>query len=73
MLRHVFHRIVDTVQAFDLYFVQRVDATGRFGISVMQKVLASIRILSYGLPADAVDEYVRIGGSAARQALDHFC
>jgi hypothetical protein len=39
----------------------------------MQKVLASIRILSYGLPADAVDEYVRIGGSAARQALDHFC
>jgi hypothetical protein len=50
-----------------------VDATGRFGISVMQKVLASIHILSYGLPADAVDEYVRIGGSAARQALDHFC
>jgi hypothetical protein len=39
----------------------------------MQKVLASIRILAYGLPADAIDEYVRIGESTARQALDHFC
>jgi len=32
-----------------------------------------MRILAYGLPADAVDEYVRIGDSTARQALNHFC
>jgi hypothetical protein len=67
MRRHIFQRIVDT------YFVQRIDVTGRFDISVMQKVLASIRILAYGLLADAVDEYIRIGESTARQALDHFC
>jgi len=32
-----------------------------------------MRILAYGLPADAVDEYVCIGDSTARQALNHFC
>jgi hypothetical protein len=31
-----------------------------------------MRILTYGLPADAVDEYVQIGESTARESLDHF-
>jgi len=35
--------------------------------------VASLRILAYGLSLDAVDEYVRIGESTARQALHHFC
>ncbi len=30
-------------------------------------------ILAYGVPADAVDEYVQIGESTAREALNHFC
>ncbi|XP_039780659.1 uncharacterized protein LOC120647919 [Panicum virgatum] len=32
-----------------------------------------MRILVYGLPLDAVDEYVQIGTSTAREALNHFC
>jgi hypothetical protein len=52
--------------------VQQADAS-RLGISAIQKVLAAIRILAYGLPADVVDEYVRIGESITQRVLDHFC
>ena len=31
-----------------------------------------MRIVAYGVPMDAVDEYVRIGESTARKALHHF-
>nr|XP_034569802.1 protein ALP1-like [Setaria viridis] len=55
------------------YFKQKEDAIGRLGLSGLQKAVAAIRILAYGLPADTVDEYVRIGESTARKALHHFC
>jgi hypothetical protein len=73
MRRHVFLRIVDAVQRVDPYFIQRPDCTGLMGISALQKCIAAIRILAYGLPANAVDEYVRIGPSTAQEALKHFC
>jgi hypothetical protein len=73
MRRHVFLRIVDAVQRVDPYFIQRPDCTGLMGISALQKCVAAIRILAYGLPANAVDEYVRIGPSTAQEALKHFC
>jgi hypothetical protein len=28
---------------------------------------------AYGMPADAIDEYVQIGESTAREALHRFC
>src|SRR6266540_3030511 len=43
------------------------------GLTALQKVVAAIRILAYGVPADAVDEYVQIGESTTREALNHFC
>ncbi|XP_028060405.1 uncharacterized protein LOC114264013 [Camellia sinensis] len=33
---------------------------------------AALRILQYGVPADAVDEYIRIGESTAIAALNFF-
>jgi hypothetical protein len=73
MKRHVFIRILNAVQSVDRYFQQREDCTGLLGLSALQKVVAAIRILAYGLPGDAVDEYVQIGDSTAREALYHFC
>ncbi|CAL4988101.1 unnamed protein product [Urochloa decumbens] len=73
MKRHVFIRILDAVQSVDNYFQQREDCTGLLGLSALQKVVAAMRILAYGLPLDAVDEYVQIGTSTAREALKHFC
>ncbi|XP_039778578.1 protein ALP1-like [Panicum virgatum] len=73
MARHVFNRIVDAVKLVDKEFVQRHDCTGLMGLSSLQKCVASIRILAYGLPADAVDEYIQIGDSTALKAMRHFC
>ena len=57
----------------DPYFQQCVDASGKLGLSALQKVVAAMRILAYGVLADTVDEYVQIGESTAREALNHFC
>ena len=73
MRRELFLHIMNAVQTVDPYFQQRVDATGKLGLSALQKVVAAIRILAYGMPADAVDEYVEIGEATARKALNHFC
>ncbi|CAN6314973.1 unnamed protein product [Urochloa humidicola] len=73
MKRHVFLRIFDAVQSVDSYFQQRDDCTGLAGLSALQKVVAAMLILAYGVPLDAVDEYVQIGTSTAREALQHFC
>ncbi|TVU25793.1 hypothetical protein EJB05_28302 [Eragrostis curvula] len=73
MKRHVFIRILNGVHSVDRYFQQRENCTGLLGLSPLQKVVAAMRILAYGLPADAVDEYVQIGESTAREALYHFC
>jgi len=73
MCRHLFKHIKEAVKNYDNYFRKRCDATGKVGLSALQKCVASMRILAYGVPADAVDEYVRIGESTAREALQHFC
>ncbi|XP_074346316.1 uncharacterized protein LOC141685089 [Apium graveolens] len=69
MGRHVFLRIVDALSNFDPYFQQRVDVLGRKGLSPLQKCTAAMRILAYGVGADAVDDYVRIGKSTAIECL----
>ena len=73
MRRPLFKRIKEAVKNHDDYFKKKCDATGKEGLSALQKCVASLRILAYGLSLDAVDEYVRIGESTARQALHHFC
>ncbi|XP_025663956.1 uncharacterized protein [Arachis hypogaea] len=60
MRRHVFLRIVDALSNVYSYFQQRVDATGRRGLSSLQKCTDAIRMLAYGVAADAVDDYVHI-------------
>lgn len=73
MRRRLFLKIVAGVLEQDDYFQQKVDALGNPGLSPLQKVVAAIRILSYGVTADYVDEYVRIGESSANECLEHFC
>ncbi|XP_015960490.1 uncharacterized protein LOC107484421 [Arachis duranensis] len=50
----------------------RVDATGRRSLSPLQKCTAAIRMLAYGVGADAVDDYVRIGESTTIECLEKF-
>ncbi|XP_072054371.1 uncharacterized protein [Arachis hypogaea] len=72
MRRDVFLRIVDALSNVYPYFQQRVDATGRRGLSPLQKCTAAIRMLAYGVVADAVDDYVRIGESTTIECLEKF-
>ena len=57
----------------DNYFKQQRDALGRLGLSALQKATAVIRILAYALPADATDEYIKIGESTAVESCKRFC
>jgi hypothetical protein len=72
MRKQLFMKVVTGVRETDPYFEQMVDALGKPGLSTLQKATAAIRQLAYGLPADACDEYVRIGESTATVCLDRF-
>ncbi|KAE9226646.1 hypothetical protein PF004_g11581 [Phytophthora fragariae] len=56
-------RVVGAMERHNRYFQQRRDATGKLGLSALQKSTAAIRQLAYGMPAGAVDEYFIRDGS----------
>ncbi|XP_025647513.2 uncharacterized protein [Arachis hypogaea] len=72
MRRHLFLRIVDALSTDSPYFQQRVDGTRRKGLSPLQKCTAAILMLVYGVTANAVDDYVRIGESTTIECLKNF-
>ncbi|XP_048637105.1 uncharacterized protein LOC125609617 [Brassica napus] len=61
MNKELFLHIVHSLSVNVPFFQQRRDATGRSGLSPLQKCTAAIRMLAYGSAADAVDEYLRLG------------
>jgi len=73
MQKHVFLRIVGDLSSSDNYFTQRVDAANKEGISPLAKCTTAMRMLAYGVAADAVDEYIKIGSSTALECLLRFC
>ncbi|XP_042942877.1 uncharacterized protein LOC122277043 [Carya illinoinensis] len=72
MSRPLFLRILNEVESYDPYFVQRRDNAGRLGLSCMQKITAALRMLAYGVTGDFMDEYIRIGKSTAMESLKKF-
>ena len=60
------------MEVYDPYFVQKNDVVGNIGLSPLQKMIAAIRMLAYGVAADVVDDYVRIGESTAIESLQRF-
>jgi hypothetical protein len=72
MSRSLFMRIAEAVKQHDHYFVQKRNVVGALGFSYLQKVTAAFRQLAYGVPADYVDEYLRIGESTTIESLRKF-
>lgn len=72
MNRSLFLRIVSTIEAYDPYFVQKPNAVGMIGLSSLQKITAAMRMLAYGVPADSMDDYLRIGESTTIESLKKF-
>ena len=73
MSRTLFLRIAGDVANHDPYFQQRPDATGRPGLSTIQKCTAALRLLAYGASADSLDENLRMAESTALETLKRFC
>jgi len=73
MQKHVFLRIVGDFSSSDNYFTQRVDASNREGISPLAKCTTTMRMLAYGVAADAVDEYIKIGSTTTLECLRRLC
>lgn len=46
---------------------------GKIGLNPLQKIVGAIRQITYGVFADATDEYVRMVESTARRSLTEFC
>ncbi|XP_020406610.1 uncharacterized protein [Zea mays] len=72
MRRSLFVRIWKAVEQHDQYFVQKRNTAGTLGLSSLQKITAAFRMLSYGVAADATDDYVRIGESTTIESLRRF-
>jgi hypothetical protein len=63
---------MNVVEQHDDYFQRKRNAAHQQGLSCFQKVTAVFRMLTYGVAADAMDEYVRIGESTALESLRRF-
>ncbi|XP_030974670.1 uncharacterized protein LOC115994609 [Quercus lobata] len=72
MSRSLFHRIQSKVETYESYFIQKRDNAQKWGLSSLQKITAALRMLAYGVTADFMDEYVRIGESTAMKSLKKF-
>ena len=64
--------IVNATSAYDLWFLQRIDALERLGLSTLQEFTAAIWMLAYGLLKDACDKYYRMDESTALECLKRF-
>jgi hypothetical protein len=72
MRRTFFERLWKRVEQHDAYFVQKRNVAGILGLSSLQKVTAAFRMLTYGVAADATDDYIRIGESTPIESLGRF-
>jgi hypothetical protein len=72
MLKALFLRIVAAVELHGDYFCQKPDARGVLGASPIQKVVGAFRMLAYGVSADFLDDYIRLGESTIIESLKHF-
>ncbi|XP_059454991.1 uncharacterized protein LOC132185204 [Corylus avellana] len=54
------------------YFVQSRNCSGTLDLSSLQKITVTFTMITYGVLADYVDEYVRIGETTATESLQNF-
>jgi hypothetical protein len=67
-----FLRIVYEVENQEQFFVQGRHAAGTLGFIACQKITTTIRMLTYGVTGDYVDEYLRILETTAMMSLKLF-
>ncbi|XP_042404845.1 uncharacterized protein LOC121995074 [Zingiber officinale] len=73
MRKELFLHIVNALENHSAFFQQKNDTVRRKGLSPLQKCTSTIRQLAYGVPADHLDEYLRMSESTAIRCLFKFC
>jgi hypothetical protein len=73
MSRKLFLDIVYVVLHFDNYFICKKVCTSMVCFSLLQKCTAALRMLAYGAPGDAQDDYIRMAESTAMECMSRFC
>ncbi|XP_024172300.1 uncharacterized protein LOC112178378 [Rosa chinensis] len=72
MSHNVFNRISSDFCRYDRYFVQKSDAAKKVGLLPQQKLICSLRMLTYSAGADQCAEYCRMAKSTAIETLKRF-
>jgi hypothetical protein len=73
MRRILFLSIMHKLSETSPYFYERYDVAGRAGLTALQKCTASLRQLAYGMAADTIDEYLKLGKTTALECLEYYC
>jgi hypothetical protein len=64
----IMHKLSET----SLYFCKRYDATGHVGLTILQNYITALRQLAYGMAADTIDEYLKLGKITALECLEYY-
>jgi hypothetical protein len=73
MSQKLFLDIVYVVRQFDTYFICKKDCTCMVGFYLLQKCAAALRILAYGAPGDAQNDYICMAESTSMECMYRFC
>jgi hypothetical protein len=65
----IMHKLSETSP----YFYERYDATGRAGLTALQKCTAALRQLAYGMATYNIDEYLQLGKTTVLDCLKYYC
>ena len=65
----LFMRIVQAIELHNDYFGQKRESNGRLGLFSLQRITVAYMMLSYGVPVDFMDQYIRIGESTVIESL----
>jgi hypothetical protein len=55
------------------YFSERCDATGHVSLTALQKCTIVVHELAYGMAADMIDVYLKLGKSTVLEYLEYYC
>jgi hypothetical protein len=68
----LFLSIIHKLSKTSSYFCERYDATGRAGLTVLQKCTAALHQLAYGLIANTINEYLKLGKTITLECLEYY-
>jgi hypothetical protein len=65
----IMHKLSETSP----YFSEMYHTTGRVGLTTLQKCTVALHQLAYGMTANTIDEYLKIGKSTVQECLKYYC